>query len=286
MLEEKDMLKYSIIIPIYNAQKTIRACLDSILAQESTDYEILLINDGSTDSSEEICQSYHKEYSQISYYTQINSGVSTARNKGLEHAKGKWITFIDADDAIMPDFLPKKEFTTDLLVQNWKYDNLESNEFLPAEEIVGHERMFSFCQSHLDKHLFRTPWAKFFRRDIIEQHHIRFDKRFRLGEDTLFVLRYLACCQSMSIIASSFYLYTSGGDNKYKLSVKESLAYLKVFYYLYKKIPYKCKNLLLFKYFYFRGRTIGIDTLPIRIRWKVAPVVIKIKRDLGYSFFS
>ena len=90
------MLKLSIIIPVYNAEKTIERCINSILNQEFKDFEIILINDGSTDRSGEICSTYVNKDSRIKLYSQSNGGVSSARNVGLREAKGEFIIFIDA----------------------------------------------------------------------------------------------------------------------------------------------------------------------------------------------
>ena len=287
MLEKQmNSPQYSIIIPIYNVAPYLQKCLDSICEQSFSNYEILLIDDGSTDDSSNICDKYAKKDNRIKVIHKSNGGVSSARNRGIEEAKGEWIAFIDADDAIMPEYFPKGAYESDLLVQNWNYSDKESDEYLHAETIT-HEMMPAFCKMYLDKHLFRTPWAKFFKREIIEKYNIRFDQRYRLGEDTLFVLDYLNHCHSIDVVASSFYLYTSSDDSKkYRLSIKESIQYLKTFLTKYRQCPYKCQNLLAFKYYYFRNRTINIDRLSTRIIWKISPTIIGIKRELGYSILS
>lgn len=94
------MPKLSIIIPIYNAQNTLRKCLDSILEQEYTDYEIILINDGSQDSSEKIILEYEKENNKIKYISKENSGVADSRNIGVKNATGEYIVFVDSDDYV------------------------------------------------------------------------------------------------------------------------------------------------------------------------------------------
>ncbi len=89
---------FSFIIPVYNAAATLKRCLDSILARTTPDYEIILINDSSTDSSLEICEEYAAKYPQVSVYTYPNAGAGAARNRGLEKAQGKYILFCDSDD--------------------------------------------------------------------------------------------------------------------------------------------------------------------------------------------
>ena len=95
----------SIIIPVYNSEKALRRCLDSILAQTMTDYECLLIDDGSTDSSGRICDEYAAKDERFRVFHKENGGVSSARNVGLDNAKGEWITFVDSDDSVEESFL-------------------------------------------------------------------------------------------------------------------------------------------------------------------------------------
>jgi len=100
--------RYSIVIPVYNAEKYLYRCLESILQQTFSDYEIIIVDDGSTDASKEICSSYVNDY-RVFYYFQKNSGVSSARNKALREAKGEYILFVDADDYISANLLENIE---------------------------------------------------------------------------------------------------------------------------------------------------------------------------------
>ena len=105
----------SVIVPVYNAENYLHRCIDSILAQTFTDFELLLINDGSTDNSGEICNAYAQKYPCIRMFHKNNGGVSSARNLGLTKANGEWIVFVDSDDWIEPHYL-------NVLYQNGKYD--------------------------------------------------------------------------------------------------------------------------------------------------------------------
>ena len=98
-------MKYSIIIPVYNAEGTLRRCLDSLVGQQFSNYELLLINDGSTDDSDAICREYANTYSCVRYFAKENGGVSSARNLGLEQAEGEYILFADSDDYVSPIFI-------------------------------------------------------------------------------------------------------------------------------------------------------------------------------------
>lgn len=100
-------MKYSVIIPVYNAARTLRRCLDSLVDQSFDDYELLLINDGSTDGSDAICREYANVYPCIRYFAKENGGVSSARNLGLEQAKGEYILFVDSDDWLSTETLQR-----------------------------------------------------------------------------------------------------------------------------------------------------------------------------------
>ena len=95
--------RYSVIVPIYNAESTLLHCIDSLVKQPIADYELILVNDGSTDRSGDICWDYAARYPQIRYFQKENGGVSSARNLGLERAKGEYILFVDSDDYVEPD---------------------------------------------------------------------------------------------------------------------------------------------------------------------------------------
>ena len=99
------MPKVSIIVPVYKAEKYLNRCVDSILAQTFTDFELLLIDDGSPDRSGEICDEYAKKDSRIRVFHKKNGGVSSARNLGLDNVLGEYVTFVDSDDWVEPDFV-------------------------------------------------------------------------------------------------------------------------------------------------------------------------------------
>lgn len=114
-------MRFSIIVPVYNVQDYLKKCLDSIVNQDYDDYEIVLVNDGSTDGSAKICEQYAEIYKCIKYYVKNNGGLSDARNFGIEHARGQYCVFIDSDDWIAQGCLRKIDATigasqTDLVV--------------------------------------------------------------------------------------------------------------------------------------------------------------------------
>ena len=110
--------KYSVIIPVYNAEKTLRRCVDSLLTQQYADAEIILVNDGSTDSGGEICKEYAASNRQVQYIDKANGGVSSARNAGIRRASGRYILFVDSDDSVVPGYFEQ----LDRIDGDGKYD--------------------------------------------------------------------------------------------------------------------------------------------------------------------
>ena len=183
--------KISVIIPVYNAGKTLHRCVDSILVQTFSDFEVLLIDDGCKDNSGNICDEYAKKDSRVKVVHKDNGGVSSARNVGLNKAKGEWITFIDADDYIASDFFSVIDNNDcDFIIgQSQHFDPSGKywySERLSTQKVLSEEAKRGFLEHNLLWHIMRTPWGKFFKRDLIAL--IRFDEGMKVGEDTVFVL--------------------------------------------------------------------------------------------------
>lgn len=203
----------SIIIPIYNAEKYIRRCIDSTLVQTYQDFELVLINDGSEDHSLEICKDYAVSDKRIIVITQKNNGVSSARNKGIEASHGEWITFIDADDYIDQEYIEQlyKNITDKkdtLIIQGIrKYhegnciNKVEFENFTLADSCI--QKAFDEMQIYE----YGYPFAKLFNRDIVNKFNIRFNKQISYSEDLLFMLEYILHCNSISFIKGAYYNY-------------------------------------------------------------------------------
>ncbi len=183
----------SIITPVYNAEKTLRRCVDSILRQSYADWELLLVNDGSTDGSAEICRRYELADSRIRVFDKVNGGASSARNMGLDNAHGEWIAFCDADDWVDESWL--ELFVTHLhdgvqiVVQG--FNDVGGNWH-------GADTGVDFCGVVKDGILLLARintlgylWTKIIRRDIVEAYGLRFDTRLIFREDEDFLLRYM-----------------------------------------------------------------------------------------------
>ena len=200
----------SIIIPIYNGEKYLKVCLDSILAQTYTHFELILVDDGSTDTSSQICDAYAESDSRVITYHISNGGVSHARNYGINVAKGGWITSIDCDDWITPDYL--KDFASQNLEPSTLYiiqaDKVENGKIKPWPYLykegicklkAGNERI-------IDKLLvYGTPWGKFFNSAVVKENKILFDEQISNHEDTLFYFEYIRRIKNIRILSSRYY---------------------------------------------------------------------------------
>ena len=192
---------FSIIVPVYNTEKYLEGCLESILNQNFSDYEIILVNDGSTDSSPELCEHYAMRDERIRVIHKANGGVSSARNCGIEIAKGNYIWFVDSDDTIVYEALQilseyiKEE--PDLIVFN-----------APLQKKYRVDSLETFLREHYFKyHLGFAPWNKLYKREIIEQSKMRFDTQETIGEDLLFNIMYYQHVCDIKFVEKKLYNY-------------------------------------------------------------------------------
>lgn len=210
----------SVIVPIYKAEKYIHRCIDSILAQSYTDFELLLIDDGSPDNCGAICDEYAAKDSRIRVFHKENGGVSSARNLGLDNAQGEYITFCDADDYVGTEWLSVYSDAMDLSVDFAVQGIFE----IENENVYTKRTCARFGDTLIDKqnlivslfeeNTFYYTVIKLFRRAIIESHHIRFDEQSVLGEDTQFISKYLEYAVSFKCIDSLGYYYILPSQKK------------------------------------------------------------------------
>ena len=271
----------SIIIPVFNTKTVLPTCIDSILSQQFTDFEVLLVDDGSTDGSGVLCDEYARRDGRIRVFHKENGGASSARNLGLDHARGEWVTFIDSDDWIEGDYLTIPERNdVSLLVRNWRIATGEVVDYY-APRFIGPESFNEFLQSNIHLDLFRTACCSFFQMRIINDYHIRFLETVRLGEDTLFVMEYYKFCSSLQILGDSFYVYNRQDDwgNKYRLSLTESLDFLNAFWVRYDEMRIESEHLTSFIFSFFWRMTYPKDKMT-KLKWAISGPVLKYKKSL------
>ena len=204
----------SIIVPVYNAEKYLHRCIDSILVQTCMDWELLLIDDGSKDSSGDICDEYAAKDSRIRVFHKENGGVSSARNLGLNHAQGEWVTFVDSDDWIKPLYLGHLivyAHTVDLVIAYatvFRENNKEGvEEKYPEHDITAENFSLLFEQNAMSWHT--SPWSKLYKRKIIENYRLRFEEDVHIGEDAIFLYSYMLQANEIKIVCYTDYCYRS-----------------------------------------------------------------------------
>ena len=206
----------SIIVPVYNCEALLESCLDSLVAQTYKDFEVLIVNDGSTDSSLSICRKYVDMHPGVfRLFSKENGGVSSARNLALENVRGEYVCFVDADDYVHKEYLQR---LYDLIVENgcemamcsFVPGNNEVIKLLSQGEIIG--SIFNFEKN-------AALWNKLFFSDIIGD--LRFDENVFLGEDTLFCVEYAKKCDSAVFVNENLYYYEQSTSSlKYRSSAK------------------------------------------------------------------
>lgn len=207
----------SIIIPIYNVEQYLSQCIESIITQTYTDFEVLLINDGSTDKSGEICDNYALKDSRIHVFHKKNGGVSSARNVGIEHATGEWINFIDSDDWISADYFEKLMQDTeiaDLTFWGFTLHNPDGSqtEYKPKEQYAcGKDKIESTLaylkQNQQQLEYLGYTFNKLFKTSIIKEKNIRFIENLSIREDEIFTLSYASHINSVKVKSSLSYNY-------------------------------------------------------------------------------
>lgn len=214
------MPKLSIIVPVYNIENYIERCVRTILAQTFKDFELILIDDGSVDTSGELCDKLAKEDKRIYVIHKSNGGVSSARNYGLKIARGKYIMFCDGDDYVrtewcqcMVDIMNKND-NASMGICGYQFVDVQSDEILGninySEQDFICESKAAFWQIYM-KNLLSMPWNKIYRTDIVKENNIEFDESLQYNEDLLFVLEYIKKSSSgFAICNSPLYFYVRG----------------------------------------------------------------------------
>ena len=209
------MAKISIIVPVYNTAKYLERCVDSIVAQTYTDWELLLIDDGSTDRSGDICDRYAASDPRIQAFHKPNGGISSARNLGLDHAQGEWITFADADDFTYPCWLENYDVEHnaefDLICQGFETDRDFTDNY-GVDNKTRHGIDFKGdikegLELLYDNNILGYPWCKAFKREIIQKNNLKFDISIKYKEDELFLFQYSVFANNIICTKKVGYFY-------------------------------------------------------------------------------
>lgn len=206
------MPQISIIVPVYNTEKYLHRCIKSILSQSFTDFELLLINDGSTDNSGGICDEYSTKDPRIRVFNKTNGGVSAARNLGLENAKGEWITFIDSDDWIeseMLSTLTNNNIDAEVVLCNF-YQHTSKGTFiknLGSDYSNTIKRLQYWLQSYT------TACCMLIKKDLCMKHNIEFPTSIRYREDFYFTTQVMFYAKYVHKINQPLYHYCNTNES-------------------------------------------------------------------------
>lgn len=206
--------RLSIIIPVYNNEKYLRPTLQSVLAQTYPDFEVLVVDDGSTDGSLAICQEFAQKDDRLRVIHKENGGVSSARNRGIEEAAGQYIAFVDGDDCIDPEM-----YTTMItILQDTGADLVDcrvikETQYMPLPYEQGDVEVSGHPLEYLSKkgYFIDSSLNKVYRRDFIG--HTRFDENISYSEDKLFVTELIFKAKKMALVSNVFYHYIQHGDS-------------------------------------------------------------------------
>jgi glycosyltransferase involved in cell wall biosynthesis len=195
----------SIIIPIYNAEKYLSECLDSVLSQTYENIELILINDGSKDNSKSICEDFQKQDSRIKYIFQENSGANKAREKGVQNASGEWIMFVDADDTIEQNTLQiliDNSLNMDIIVAEINAKGNRGKNAVYGEMTAG-----QYTSLLLKRKLNLGPVAKLFKKYLFSKDIFDIPKRIIVGEDYVMNVRIAQNASKVKVIKDCIYNY-------------------------------------------------------------------------------
>jgi len=241
----------SVIVPVYNSESLLDICMESIVSQTYRDFEVLVVDDGSTDKSSDIIKKWSKIDKRIVLITQNNEGASSARNLGLDIAKGEWVAFVDSDDSVTPDYLRN---LYDLISKNENIVIGVSSHSVYYDGKFSHDQKFgnSCYQIHDYKSIFQVnklhkygfPWGKIYRKEIIDENHLRFDKDICIAEDLIFLMQYFMCTISLDNAHIGF---SDECDYKYQIrkgSLSTSSSSFEREYYSYEQYRIMTSSLI------------------------------------------
>ena len=213
-MEEKKPL-ISVIVPVYNVENYLHKCVDSILAQTLKSFELILVNDGSPDNCGAICDEYARKDERVQVIHKPNGGVSSARNAGIDAAKGKWICFVDSDDYVDINYL--SGFNTsegvDIAFQGYKVvddDGKVSEIHMINQTNLDTLQLIAVAE---DYYIINSPCFKLFKKENVSVHQLSFDEKISYGEDHLFSLAYMLYAEKCSYTSNMGYFVRRSNNN-------------------------------------------------------------------------
>lgn len=236
------MPRVSFIIPVYNAEKSLSKCLDSLVSLSFNDWEAIIVDDGSKDTSAAICDGYAVKDCRFKVFHKCNGGVSSARNFGLKKASGEYLTFVDSDDFVNEDYLSffcDGEVKEDVVFSSYRLvDGEEKNKIPFGTTLCDRSEVVDFVSKYMYSKHIMAPWGKFFRQEVVFERG--FDESLRRGEDTKFCLLTLNKCQSLRTVGESVYYYDLPlSEAKYKMNFAEATSHLNSIFQAYEETDFR-----------------------------------------------
>lgn len=266
------MSKISVIVPVYNCETYIGQCIESVLQQTFTDFELLLVDDGSSDQSGIICDRYAQKDSRIRVIHKSNGkGAGEARNRGLQCALSSFVTFLDSDDWLREDMLQKmwdarQKYNSDVVICGYRnVVSLENPVYnfdtkYRAEFITGQQNVREFFVKYFPEGMVGYPWNKLYRTDIIRNNHLQFPKMRRL-EDGIFNIEYFSCAESICVIEDVLYNYRASQQVEQRKLPKDFYSlmetFVKHYYRTLKQWGFQIKDVQKPIVFYFLNDFVG-----------------------------
>ena len=214
---------FSVILPVYNSEKTVEKAIKSVLNDQNFNVELIVINDGSTDNSEYIINKYIND-KRLSYYYQENSGVSAARNYGISVAKGEYISFLDSDDYFSPDAFTKltkiiNKYESDIIGFGFYLESFDINNIIKKTNANSISQILDFDISNASselkyifnssKILIQTSWNKIFKRKLIFENNLKFNTNLVCYENLTFIFDIMSVCKKITFVSDILYHYCS-----------------------------------------------------------------------------
>lgn len=216
----------SIVIPIYNGEKYIKECVQNIIRKSIAEYEILLINDGSTDVTQNICQELAYEYDFVRYIYKENGGVSSARNKGIQEAKGEWILFVDVDDYLnLTLSLDLFHSDADIIVFSKEFNGVNTCENDDRIKTLVCAAMKKSNNSTLNSVYLNTVWSKAYNLEFIKKSGVWFEEQLVNGEDEIFNISLILKAKKIVLVGVTIYKWRycqQSATKKYQKGIIEA----------------------------------------------------------------
>lgn len=271
-MEDRPLISF--VVPVYNSERYIDKCINSILNQTVGDFEIIIIDDGSKDNSFKKCKKYQNENKNVKVFSQRNQGVSVARNNGLSKSNGEWIIFVDSDDEIVPDYIETalpyiNNYKYDLIIFDYgisgkEYNNISSK--LYSEVYLKNESIellkCVFTNENLNNNWgnvsLRSPWAKIYRKSLLNKEEIVFIQKVKMGEDLLFNINVYLKANKICYVKKVVYIVNERNDSVSRSYISNMDEVDRIFYEVLNELLLKFNLPNEIRTLYYREALVGI----------------------------